>query len=714
MKLQWKSRNTFAAMAITTFLYFFFIYSSLLRPSDFLDALTPKNECQIPPVAVRGSITSEHSNTRSQTILYSLTPQLSSDFPNTHTAIWPTAIPSRTDVISNSLTSLELLNPPSLPPEIPSSSTNSPLATAEPKLCGEPSPSTKILLDASKRPVTEETLPLWIQNLCPEVAVHFSRFPYFAKFTKMPVMTTSYAAHSVCAVKVAGAIAAAANANIYLHAGSHLGAILHGGPIPWDDDVDMFLPYTKKDEFLSRCSQLSDLHPHVSLECIVAFNAIKFSIVSADSAVTNQRWKSPFVDIFLFQVNKGSIQEVDPNGSSLGQSYRLQDYFPTRPFYFGGVYMIGPSEAISLQRYNASLCKAGRFNHRLELFASYNGSYLVDCCHLSNRFPFVYDHSFVFDGKTTHALMDPIAYDYTFAWETWYIPESQRNEWFKRDEIEGDYLSGLLPNASIVEVDNTLSKCQDKPTLTVVEFNAARGSLWHYSVDILKNLNADVIILNEMDIGMARSDQQHTTRLLAFALGMNYAWGLEFLELTRGDRQEQNLTEGMTNLLGLHGNAILSKCEILDPVIFRNKIGGYFSDKKYFLNADGFEKRLGGRMGLFSRIAVGHRVLTVGSIHKLDGYKTEIKAYIGSSKAVIAGDQSWDFCESVGLAHVDDKSHFTYPGSCQTSGTSRGDIICSNANIVQAESTVKPCLEQYGVKIKLSDHSITSVGISIV
>ncbi|KAI9137666.1 hypothetical protein BKA69DRAFT_1041505 [Paraphysoderma sedebokerense] len=103
---------------------------------------------------------------------------------------------------------------------------------------------------------------------------------------------------------------------------------------------------------------------------------------------------------------------------------------------------------------------------------------------------------------------------------------SQRNDWFKSDEIGKDHLYGLLPNASIVEVDNSLSRCQDKRNITVVKFNAERVALWQHSVDILKNLNADVIILNEMDIGMARSDQQHTIRLLAFALGMNYAWGL--------------------------------------------------------------------------------------------------------------------------------------------------------------------------------------------
>ena len=80
-------------------------------------------------------------------------------------------------------------------------------------------------------------------------------------------------------------------------------------------------------------------------------------------------------------------------------------------------------------------------------------------------------------------------------------------------------------------------------SLKVVEFNAERGIKWletaykFQSEEDLKNV--DVIILNEMDIGMARSENLHTTRMLAYALGMNYAWGLEFVELTRGDKSEQ-------------------------------------------------------------------------------------------------------------------------------------------------------------------------------
>jgi hypothetical protein len=274
--------------------------------------------------------------------------------------------------------------------------------------------------------------------------------------------------------------------------------------------------------------------------------------------------------------------------------------------------------------------------------------------------------------------------------------------------------------------------------LRVIEFNAERGRYWLQAVKVLQELNADIIILNEMDIGMARSGQQHTTRLLAHALGMNYAWGLEFVELTRGNQQEQDATEGMENSMGLHGNAILSRCQIVDPLVIRgDDIEPYFSDRPGFINAKGYEKRLGGRMVLLARLqgetihaaaagegnpqkkylppATTTRSVVVGSTHTLNKgkeYGERIRQYIGTSPAIIAGDQDWQFCDRVGLPHVDDPSHHTWPASCSSNGQRRGDIICSNMEVVEAEKTIRPCSEdEFGIQATLSDHGITYVSV---
>ena len=159
----------------------------------------------------------------------------------------------------------------------------------------------------------------------------------------------------------------------------------------------------------------------------------------------------------------------------------------------------------------------------------------------------------------------------------------------------------------------------------------------------MKQLDADVVALNEMDIGMARTGQQHTARLLVHCLEMNYAWAIEFVELPRGNKNEQKSTEGLEDDMGLHGNAILSRCKFHDPKVIReDDISPYFTDKSSFINAYGFEKRLGGRIILLTRLeynpdAVGSsnqsssHDLVVGSTHTLKQdkhYSNQITQYI--------------------------------------------------------------------------------------
>ena len=96
---------------------------------------------------------------------------------------------------------------------------------------------------------------------------------------------------------------------------------------------------------------------------------------------------------------------------------------------------------------------------------------------------------------------------------------------------------------------------------TLAELNAERGRYWcELAAQVLATpvLNqVDVWLLNEFDLGMARSEQQHTARLLAYALGLNYVWAAEFVELSNGNKQEQARTAGRENRWGQHGNAIL-------------------------------------------------------------------------------------------------------------------------------------------------------------
>ena len=249
--------------------------------------------------------------------------------------------------------------------------------------------------------------PTWIKDLCPEVIDHFSKYPYFTRFLdKIPTMTTLYAAHSACSMRIADQVAAAADTEIYIWAGSHLGAVVHGGPIPWDDDVDMIFSYDRKKAFLTQCRRMEKFHPDAKLKCTVGFNAIKLSVITSDSYDTTNTWKSPFVDIFLIKTDDEKLYEVTPEGRKT-QSFPLKDFLPTRPFYFAGIELLGPQPTISLKRYNINKCVVGSWNHRLEE-GSPHGVTEVDCCILAQHLPFLYSsndgESFVFDGSSVEVL----------------------------------------------------------------------------------------------------------------------------------------------------------------------------------------------------------------------------------------------------------------------------------------------------------------------
>jgi endonuclease/exonuclease/phosphatase family metal-dependent hydrolase len=138
----------------------------------------------------------------------------------------------------------------------------------------------------------------------------------------------------------------------------------------------------------------------------------------------------------------------------------------------------------------------------------------------------------------------------------------------------------------------------DRPVgarLSVAAWNAERLKYHAASAALLRG--ADVVLLTEADIGMARSGNRHTVRDLAEALGMGWAYGVEFVELGLGDARECQWHADEDNRIGLHGNAILSRHKLLDPVVIPLDPGG-----TWFAGRSGNQRRLGGRMAIAARL----------------------------------------------------------------------------------------------------------------
>lgn len=195
---------------------------------------------------------------------------------------------------------------------------------------------------------------------------------------------------------------------------------------------------------------------------------------------------------------------------------------------------------------------------------------------------------------------------------------------------------------------------------------------------------ADVIVLNEVDWGMKRTEYRHIAADLAARLGMNYAFGVQFVELNpvrlsqepiHADADENALLNAIevdpARYKGLHGIAILSRfpLENVRLVPFKHQPYDWYTTEKkgasllekgkrkvakqIFLEKTLREVRRGGRTTLLADIAdtrfPAGRV-TIAATHLENRTKPvhrvqQLKELLGTIKAirhpvVIAGDMN--------------------------------------------------------------------------
>jgi endonuclease/exonuclease/phosphatase family metal-dependent hydrolase len=214
-------------------------------------------------------------------------------------------------------------------------------------------------------------------------------------------------------------------------------------------------------------------------------------------------------------------------------------------------------------------------------------------------------------------------------------------------------LQRLIPEIDEIEVWNGAPPARPGKTLRLVAWNMERGRHWEGGVRLIRETEAlrdpDILLMGEMDLGMARSGNAHTTRALANALGMNYAYGVEFLELTGGEIEERKLYPG-ENEWGYHGNAILSRYPLRNVRMLRFPGIEKWYEGKGANESEKVQRRLGGRMALFATVPLG-RDVTVVATHLESSAKDsamrkvqtgmlldELRAYAKGTPVILGGD----------------------------------------------------------------------------
>lgn len=145
--------------------------------------------------------------------------------------------------------------------------------------------------------------------------------------------------------------------------------------------------------------------------------------------------------------------------------------------------------------------------------------------------------------------------------------------------------------------------------MKIVTWNIEKGKRWHLLQQCLAHESiraADILCLNEVDEGMARSGNRRVAHEIAECLGMQVVFGPAFKELTKGIGEE--LLAPGENTTAIQGNAVLSRLPILD---FQNLLL-----PSCFDHSKRVEKREGNRHALIVRLDCGSgRVLTVANAH---------------------------------------------------------------------------------------------------
>ncbi len=180
-----------------------------------------------------------------------------------------------------------------------------------------------------------------------------------------------------------------------------------------------------------------------------------------------------------------------------------------------------------------------------------------------------------------------------------------------------------------------------KVSYGVVAWNLERGIELKGQLEAFRThpalKDADLFLLTETDVGMARSNNVAVAQTLARELGLHFAFSPCYLNLAKGSGVEYDASG--ENTLGLHGNAVLSRYPLTNARSIPLRNG---KDKMA-----GREKRLGNQTALAVDVALPGALVTAVAVHldaqsrqahRRDQMRDILDALGDDVSAVVGGD----------------------------------------------------------------------------
>src|SRR5262245_17699295 len=192
------------------------------------------------------------------------------------------------------------------------------------------------------------------------------------------------------------------------------------------------------------------------------------------------------------------------------------------------------------------------------------------------------------------------------------LPETLRDP-LCREATDFDHAADSSRITGRVESGHYAAPAAPVWPLTVLAYNVERG------VRLDDQLRAfasgtiprpDVLLMSEADRGCTRSGGRNVAREYAQALGMDYVFAVEFLELPRWTGRG-----GYIETVCEHGNAILSRFPLSDVRVLRHAANwNPYSPPDSWKRRVG-EPRLGGRATVSAAVQVGPTAVQAYSVH---------------------------------------------------------------------------------------------------
>jgi len=146
-------------------------------------------------------------------------------------------------------------------------------------------------------------------------------------------------------------------------------------------------------------------------------------------------------------------------------------------------------------------------------------------------------------------------------------------------------------------------------SVRIVAWNVERLRHMGAIASTLRAQKAEIMLLTEIDRGMARTGNTDRVVELAADFGVSYSYAVEFIELDLGDDNEKKDHAGQDNVDGFHGAGILSSIAVQKPFLIRiDRRGDWFDGSRT-------EPRIGGRIAIGASFELSGKPVLAVNVH---------------------------------------------------------------------------------------------------